>query len=290
MTAVAAPQTNRPPSDFSVESVPVRNYGQWALAAVVFILLLSYILGVATNEKLDYGVVLGNLFAGPILEGLLVTFQLTVIGMVFGTIIGVLLAIAKLSDNRVLQAVSTLYVWFFRGVPLLVLILILGNYALLSPQLGIGIPFTDIMLISVDTNSVLTTFVAAAVALAIHEGAYMAEIVRGGLLGVDEGQKEAASALGMTGSKAMRRIVLPQALRMIVPPSGNQLILLLKSSSLVSVIAGGELMTAVQDISAVNYRTIEMLFVASFWYLVIVSILSIGQRYLERRVGRGYRR
>lgn len=290
MTPVAAPQTNRPPSDFSVESVPVRNYGQWALAAVVFILLLSYILGVATNEKLDYGVVLGNLFAGPILEGLLVTFQLTVIGMVFGTIIGVLLAIAKLSDNRVLQAVSTLYVWFFRGVPLLVLILILGNYALLSPQLGIGIPFTDIMLISVDTNSVLTTFVAAAVALAIHEGAYMAEIVRGGLLGVDEGQKEAASALGMTGSKAMRRIVLPQALRMIVPPSGNQLILLLKSSSLVSVIAGGELMTAVQDISAVNYRTIEMLFVASFWYLVIVSILSIGQRYLERRVGRGYRR
>lgn len=273
-----------------IRSVPVKHYGQWATAAIAAVLLAAFLLAMARNENLDYTVVAANLFSGPILKGLLVTFQLTAVAMTFGVVIGVLLALAKLSDNRVLSALSSGYIWFFRGVPLLVLILILGNFALLFPSLGLGIPFTGVMFFEVETNAVMTTFVAAATALAIHEGAYMAEIVRGGLLGVDSGQREAAIALGMRSRLAMWRIVLPQALRMIIPPTGNQLILLLKSSSLVSVIAGGELMTAINDIAAVNYRTIEMFFVASFWYLVIVSVLSIGQHFLEARAARGYTR
>lgn len=276
--------------DMSIKAVPVRHYGQWLTAVVVTVLLGAFLMAMARNENLDYSIVAANLFAGPILHGLVVTFQLTVVAMIGGALIGVLLAVSKLSSNRVLSALATGYVWFFRGVPLLVLILIFGNFSLLFDTLGIGIPFTDIMFVEVETNAVMTTFVAAAAALAIHEGAYMAEIVRGGILGVDHGQKEAAAALGMRPGLAMFRIVLPQALRMIIPPTGNQLILLLKSSSLVSVIAGGELMTAVNDIAAVNYRTIEMFFVASFWYLVIVSVLSIGQRFVERRAGRGYNR
>jgi polar amino acid transport system permease protein len=276
--------------DMSIKAVPVRHYGQWLTAVVVTVLLGAFVMALAQNENLDYSIVAANLFAGPILRGLVVTFQLTAVAMIGGALIGVLLAVSKLSSNRVLSAIATGYVWFFRGVPLLVLILIFGNFSLLFDTLGIGIPFTDIMFVEVETNAVMTTFVAAAAALAIHEGAYMAEIVRGGILGVDHGQKEAAAALGMRPGLAMFRIVLPQALRMIIPPTGNQLILLLKSSSLVSVIAGGELMTAINDIAAVNYRTIEMFFVASFWYLVIVSVLSIAQRFVERRASRGYNR
>jgi polar amino acid transport system permease protein len=273
-----------------INAIPVRHYGQWLTAAVVAVFLAAFLVAMARNENLDYSVVTANLFAGPILKGLVVTFQLTLVSMVAGVAIGVLLALAKLSSNRVLSAIAGGYVWFFRGVPLLVLILIFGNFALLFETLGVGIPFTDIMFFEVDTNAIMTTFVAAAVALAIHEGAYMAEIVRGGLLGVDSGQKEAAVALGMPAGLAMWRIVLPQALRMIIPPTGNQLILLLKSSSLVSVIAGGELMTSIHDIAAVNYRTVEMFFVASFWYLVIVTVLGVGQRFLEARASRGYSR
>ncbi|GLB69147.1 amino acid ABC transporter permease [Arthrobacter mangrovi] len=292
MTVASAPTvTARDEAlDMSIKAVPVRHYGQWLTAVVVTVLLGAFVMALAQNENLDYSIVAANLFAGPILRGLVVTFQLTAVAMIGGVLIGVLLAVSKLSSNKVLSAIATGYVWFFRGVPLLVLILIFGNFSLLFDTLGIGIPFTDIMFVEVETNAVMTTFVAAAAALAIHEGAYMAEIVRGGILGVDHGQKEAAAALGMRPGLAMFRIVLPQALRMIIPPTGNQLILLLKSSSLVSVIAGGELMTAVHDIAAVNYRTIEMFFVASFWYLIIVSVLSIGQRFVERRAGRGYNR
>lgn len=287
---MTSPTVHRKADDLRIDAVPVRHYGQWIMAATATVLLAAFLLAMARNENLDYSVVASNLFAGSILKGLLVTFQLTAVSIAAGTIIGVLLAIAKLSHNKVLSGLASGYVWFFRGVPLLVLILIFGNFALLFETLGIGIPFTGIMFFEVETNAIMTTFVAAALALSIHEGAYMAEIVRGGILGIDEGQKEAAAALGMRSSIAMWRIVLPQALRMIIPPTGNQLILLLKSSSLVSVIAGGEIMTAINDIAAVNYRTVEMFFVASFWYLVIVSVLSIGQGFLERRAARGYTR
>jgi polar amino acid transport system permease protein len=194
----------------------------------------------------------------------------------------------KMSRNTVLGGIATGYVWLFRGVPLLVQMLVWGNFALLFPVLGIGIPFTDIMFLQVKTNSVIVPFAAACLGLALHEAAYMAEVVRGGFLAVDRGQQEAAASIGMKHATMMRRIVLPQAIRVIIPPTGNQFISLVKASSLVAVIAGGELLTAVQDISASNYRTMELLFVASFWYLVIVTVLSIGQFFLEKRASKGH--
>lgn len=276
--------------DLDQRPVPVRRWGQWITAIVVLLILAALAITLATNDKLDYSVVFQYLTADAVMQGLLVTFELTIIAMAIGVVLGVLLALCRMSHNRVLQAIAFGYIWLFRGVPLLVQLLVWGNLGLLFATLGVGIPFTDISFVQVDTNVVVTGFVAACLGLGLHEAAYMAEVVRGGILAVDPGQKEAATALGMKGSTAMTRVVLPQAMRVIIPPTGNQFISLLKASSLVSVIAGGDLVTAVQNIGAVNYRTLEMLFVATFWYLVIVSALSIGQYFLERRLGRGHNR
>ena len=273
-----------------VKSIPIKHYGQFASAVVIVVFGVSLILSLINNPNIEYSVVMEYITAEAVLRGLVVTFQLTIISMIVGTALGVLLAVARLSDNRVLQSVSGGYIWFFRGVPLLVQILIWGNFGLLFSHLGIGIPFTDIMFFQVETNSILTTFVAACLALALHEAAYMAEVVRSGILGVDEGQKEAGIALGLTSAMIMRRIILPQSMRIILPPTGNQLITLIKSSSLVSIIAGQDLMTVVTSIGATNYRVIELLFVGTFWYLVIVTVLSIGQRFLEARASRGHKR
>lgn len=270
--------------------IPVKHWGQWITAIVVALIFLGLVVTLARNEKLDYSIVWRYLTAETVLQGLWMTFAISIVGMVLGTVLGIIIALGRMSNNRVLQSISFFYVWFFRGVPLLVQILIWGNFALLFPTLGIGIPFTDIALFQIDTNAIITVFIAACLALGLHEAAYMAEVVRGGILAVDSGQREAAAALGMKGALTMRRIVLPQALRVIIPPTGNQFISLLKASSLVSVIAGGDLLTAVENIAANNYRTIEMLLVATFWYLLIVTLLSIGQYFLEKRVSRGYTR
>lgn len=287
---VAGGETNLTSGLQHAKPAPVRHYGQWILAAVVAALLVALILSIAENDNLDFSVVSKYLTAEAVLNGLLVTFQLTIVGMAVGTALGVLIALGRMSSNKVLQGISFGYIWFFRGVPLLVQLLIWGNFGLLFSELGLGIPFTNIMFFQVETNSIITGFVAACLGLALHEAAYMAEVIRGGILSVDRGQREAALALGMNGRLAMRRVVLPQAFRVIIPPTGNQFISLLKASSLVSVIAGGDLVTAVKNIGAENYRTIEMLLVATFWYLVIVSLLSVGQYFLERRASRGQSR
>ena len=179
-----------------------------------------------------------------------------------------------------------MYIWFFRGTPVLVQILFWNNISALYPSFGLGIPLGP-ELGSFDANSVITPFVAALLALGLNEGAYMAEIVRAGIISVDEGQADAASALGMTRLQTMRRIVLPQAMRVIIPPTGNETISMLKTTSLVSVIATTELLYSAQLIYSENYRTIPLLIVASLWYLIITTILSIGQYFLERRYGRG---
>ena len=272
------------------EYVPVRNTAQWVAAAVGLVILAWIVSLILVNPNLDFGTVLSNITNEMILEGLLRTFQLTIVSMLIGTVLGVLIACARISNNRLMNGLANLYIWFFRGVPLLVQILIWGNFALLFPNLGVGVPFTDVMFFDVPTNSVITVFVASILALSLHEAAYMAEVVRGGLQGVDQGQEEAAKALGMSGPRIMMRIVLPQALRMIIPPTGNQLISLLKASALVSVIAGGELMTVANDIGAISYKTLELLAVATFWYLVIVTVLSVAQKFLEKRMSRGARR
>lgn len=273
-----------------VASRPVRHYGQWLAAALVLFVGSWLILEIARNPHLDYSFFWKYITAESVLKGLGVTLALAVIGMIVGLVFGTLIAVARMSDNRVLRAVGGFYVWFTRGIPLLVQILIWGNFALLFSSLSLGIPYTDIVFVSVPTNAVLTTFVASCLALGLNESAYMAEIVRGGIIGVDKGQSEAATALGMPPRLTMRRIILPQALRLIIPPTGNQFVTLLKSSSLVAVIAGGDLMTAVNNISASNYRVLELLMVACFWYLVLVTVLSIGQHFLERRASRGHAR
>src|SRR5699024_6200285 len=220
-----------------------------------------------------------------ILDGLAITLELAVISMPIGILIGLILALCRLSSNPVTGVISWVYIWVFRGTPLLVQVLFWGNFALFYKHITLGIPFTDIVLASWSSNVIITTFVASVLALSLHEAAYMAEIIRSGIQSVSVGQHDAALALGMTPRQVMRKVVLPQALRVIVPPTGNQFINLLKMTSLVAVIAGGDLLSKVLNISAVNLKTIELLIVASLWYLLVVSITSIGQAMLERHLG-----
>jgi len=271
---------------FSVDAIPVRHPGQWVLAVVILLIAVFLAIEVYKNPNLDHPTFVQFLASPAVLEGLLVTVELTIIASVAAIAIGVVLAVMQLSKNPVLKAASWLYVWAFRATPLLVLLLVLGNFGLFFKYLGIGVPFTDIWLFRFETNDVLTGFVASILALALHEGAYMAEIIRGGILAIEGGQGEAARALGMPGRLVMRRIVLPQAMRVIIPPVGNQVIGLMKASSLVSVIAGGDLLTVTQNIYAQNYRVMELLFVATFWYFVLVTITSIGQHFIERNLAR----
>jgi polar amino acid transport system permease protein len=276
--------TPGPPDE--IEAVPVRHYGRWIAAVVVAIILAAVINSIATNSKFEWDVVGQYLGDSRILKGLVLTLELTVLAMVIGIILGVVLALMRLSANVMISSASWVYIWLFRGTPVLVQILIWFNIAALFPTIDLGIPFGP-SFIHLDANTIITPFVASMLALGLNEGAYMSEIVRAGIISVDEGQTEAAQALGMTRLQTMRRIVLPQAMRVIIPPTGNETISMLKTTSLVSVIAVSELLYSAQLIYSVNYKTIPLLLVASIWYLAVTSVLSIGQYYLERYYGRG---
>lgn len=271
--------------------LPHRQHPGWWLATVAVLGLAAAAANVAaTNPNMQWEVFARYFFSGPILQGLGMTLWLTVIAMIAGTAIGVATAVMRQSPVKVLASAAWLYTWFFRGTPLLVQIIFWYNLAILFPTLELGIPFTGLTLWSGTTNSLITPFVAASLALSLNEGAYMAEIVRGGLKSVDQGQEEAATALGMTRMKMLRRIVIPQAMRVIVPPFGNEVISMLKSSSLVSVIAMAELLYSAQLIYQQSYETIPLLMVASTWYLVLVTVLSAIQYYVERHFSRGSKR
>ncbi|HEY7904707.1 MAG TPA: amino acid ABC transporter permease [Casimicrobiaceae bacterium] len=255
--------------------VPRRRPWLWLASAVVVVLAAAVAVSIFRNPGIDHAAIVQHQFAPAILHGLRTTVILALLAGAVGVVLGTLLAVMRLSTSAILRVASFGYTWLFRGTPLLVQILIWGNLALLFTTLG---PF--------DTNAVMTPFVASVVALGLNEAAYMGEIVRAGILAVDRGQHDAAVALGMSRALAMRRIILPQALRVIIPPAGNQFISLLKATSLVSVIAGGDLLTAAENISSANLRTIELMLVATFWYLVLTSVASAGQYWLERRVAR----
>lgn len=284
MTSVTA--TDVSPDRSPLKLAPRRHYLQVAAAAVVLLLAFLLIQSLATNDNMQWSVVWQYLWNEQVGEGIVTTLVLTVLCMVMGTVLATVLAVMRLSKNRVFSTVSFAYVWFFRGTPLLVQLIFWYNLAALFPVLAVGIPFTDISA-GVSTNAVITAFVAAVLGFTLNEAAYMSEIVRAGIQSVNIGQREAALSTGMTEGQSMRRIVLPQAMRVIVPPTANQAINLLKATSLVAFIAGGDLLSAVQDIYAVNFAVIPLLVVASIWYLVIVSVASVGQYYLERWVGRG---
>ncbi len=271
-----------------IQAVPVRHPGRWISGALVLLLAVVVIRSVATNPRFQWHVVGQYLFDSRITHGALVTIELTVIAMVIGILLGIVLAVMRLSPNPLVSGASWIYVWFFRGTPVLVQLLFWEFIAALYPKLSIGIPFGGTVFHSFDANHLIKPFTAAILGLGLNEGAYMSEIVRGGLISVDEGQTEAAHALGMKRLQTLRRIVLPQAMRVILPPTGNETISMLKTTSLVVVLGSVfDLLTSATQIYSVNYKTIPLLIVASVWYLFFTTILSIGQYYVERHYARG---
>jgi polar amino acid transport system permease protein len=269
-----------------IRAVPVRRPGRWIAAAVVLVIAAAVVRSVATNPRFEWSVVGNFLFDARIMHGLVVTLELTVIAMAIGIALGVILAVMRLSPNPLVSSASSFYIWFFRGTPVLVQLLFWYNIAALYPKIALGIPFGPAF-VHADANTLITSFVAAILGLGLNEGAYMAEIVRAGIISVEEGQVDAAQSLGMTRLQTMRRIVLPQAMRVIIPPTGNETISMLKTSSLASVIVVTELLRAAESIYDVNYKTIQLLIVASVWYAACTSVLYVGQYYLERYYGRG---
>lgn len=272
------------PSD--IRAVPERHPVRWVAAVVILAAAVGFAHDLVTNPHYEWSVV-GEWFASPrILAGLANTFILTLLSMVIGILLGVVMAVMRLSANPILTGTSWAYVWFFRGTPVFVQILFWYNLSALYPHITVGIPFGP-ALFDVDANTLITPLMAALLALGLNEAAYMSEIVRAGLLAVDHGQTEASLALGLTRLRTLRYIVLPQAMRMIIPPTGNEVISMLKTTSLVSVIAYTELLYAGQLIYAVNFKVIPLLITVSIWYLLVTSVLMLLQSRLEKRFGRG---
>lgn len=274
--------------DVATAHTPFRT-GRLVLWVVVALFVVNFAWIVAKNENFGWPVVAQYFFDPTVISGLYVSLGLTVIAMVLGVILGLAIAIARMSTDRLASNFASLFIWFFRGTPLLVQLIFWYNMSTLFPQISLSIPFGP-TLASWDTNSVITPMTAAIVGLALNEAAYMAEIIRGGLLSVDRGQAETAEAFGMTKARALWRIIIPQAMRSIVPPTGNQLISMIKATSLVSVIAMADLLYSVQSIYNRTFEIIPMLLVAVIWYLLITSVLNVGQSYIEAYYGRSDRR
>ncbi|WP_380285447.1 amino acid ABC transporter permease [Kitasatospora purpeofusca] len=273
----------------TIKAVPVRHPGRWAGAAVIVVLAAMLLHALIFNPAFQWDVVKDTLQNEQILRGIVVTLELTVLSMLMGVSGGVLLAIMRLSPNPLLSGTAWFYIWVFRGTPVLVQLVFWNFLGALWPKLSIGIPFGPEFW-SESTNVLIPTFTAALLGLGLNEAAYMAEIVRGGIQSVDEGQTEAAHALGMSRAAALRRIVLPQAMRVIIPPTGNETISMLKTTSLVQVISLSELFTAGHDIYSRTFQTIPVLVAVSIYYLLMTSILTVGQYYIERHYARGANR
>ena len=271
-----------------LNAVPIRHYGRWV--ATIFLLLVAAVMvkSILTNPRFRWGVVGEYIVSAPIMDGLKLTLLLTVVAQFLGILIGIILAIMRLSSNRVLARAAWIYIWFFRGTPLLVQLIFWYNISALYPEISIGIPFGPTFWQG-NANELITPFAVAILGLALNEGAYMAEIVRGGIAGIDRGQSESAKALGMTHMQTLRRVILPQAVKVIIPPTGNQTILMLKTTSLVSVLALADLLYTAQTIYARTFETMPLLMVASLWYLGITSVLTFGQFFLERHFSEGKR-
>ncbi|SDD28287.1 amino acid ABC transporter permease [Paraburkholderia lycopersici] len=269
--------------------VPLKHHGRLVAAVVLVVVLGGFVMSMVTNPRFKWNLVAQYLTNESILNGLLTTVWLTVAAMAIGIVLGTIVALMRISDNPVLSTVASGYVFVFRGTPLLVQLIFWYNLSALYPTLTLGFPVGP-SLAHFDANKVITVYVAALLGLGLNEGAYMSEIVRSGLAAVPGGQREAAQALGLSSFRVMTRIILPQAMRVIVPPTGNQLIGMLKTTSLVSVIAMEELLYSAQLIYTTNFQTIPLLIVASTWYLVLTTVLSIGQNALERHFGKSDRR
>jgi polar amino acid transport system permease protein len=282
-----------------VKAVPVRHPGRWVAVAALAVLAAMFVHMLVTNPAFHWSFIIDNAFRPNVIEGVRTTVLLTVLAMVIGVVLGIIVAVMRLSPNPVLSGVAWLYTWFFRAVPRLVLAILFGNMGILYARVGFGLPFTrqiaDLLgvdingtIFSINANTFLTGFMAGLLALALSEGAYMAEIVRAGILSVDSGQNEAASALGMSRTQTMRRIVLPQAMRVIVPPTGNETIAMLKDTSLVAFVpVTNELFFQLEGVGSRNFLPFPMLVAACIWYLILSSFLLAAQFFIERYFSRG---
>ncbi len=286
MSDAASPISSRELAAVShLRIVPRRFYGRW-VASVIILAILAWVVMAFVEGDIAWPVVRQFFTAPAILAGLGNTLVMTVCAMALGIVLGVVFAIMYMSPNPVLRSVALFYIWFFRGTPLLLQLLIWFNLALVFPTIGIP------GLFSWRTIDIIGPFMATLLGLGMNQGAYTAEVVRGGILSVDTGQTEAAKAIGMTRLTTLRRIVLPQAMRVIIPPVGNEVISMVKLTSVASVIQYAEILRNAQTIYYANARVIELLIVAAGWYLLVVTILQVGQYFLERHFakGRGGRR
>ncbi|KRF26529.1 hypothetical protein ASG95_00015 [Phycicoccus sp. Soil803] len=265
---------------------PARTAGRVVVTLIALVLGAMFLNLLVTSPTLQWDVVAHYFTSREVIDGLIKTIELTIAAMVIGVILGIMLALMRMSRSVILTTGASAFIWLFRGTPLLVQIIFWYNLSSFIPRISLGIPFGP-SFASWDVNHIVTPLAAALLALGLNEGAYMSEIVRAGIASVEGGQMEASLVLGMTKGQAMRRIVLPQAVRIIIPPTGNQAIGMLKGTSLVSVISTPELLYSVQIIYAQTFQTIPLLLVASIWYLILTTVLSIGQYYLERHYAKG---
>jgi polar amino acid transport system permease protein len=285
-----------------IHAAPVRHPWRWVTIAVIAVLALMFLNLLIFNPAFNWPLVFQAMNQTPVIEGFWKgTILVTVLSMVFGVALGVVLAVMRLSDNPILRGVSWLYTWFFRAIPRYVLLTIMGALGVLFPAgISLGVPFDwkiihwlgltgDWRFLTVDANRLFVGIVGGVIGLAASEAAYMAEIARAGILSVDRGQMEAAQALGMSRSRAMRRVVLPQAMRVIVPPTGNETIAMLKDTSLLLAIpVGTELFFQLQAIGSRTFQVFPVLVAATLYYLIATSVMMVGQAYLEKRFGRGF--
>lgn len=287
LAASAAPERER--VDLGNERVVhTRHWFRWTLSALLIFVIAQFAWSLVTNPNYEWDQFAKYFVSEPVLLGIWYTLWLTVISAAVGFVLGTILALGRLSKSALLNSIAWTYIWFFRSVPLVVQIIVWYNLGYLYPTLGLGTPFTDdFWLVEFPTVQLISAFAAAILGLGLHEAAYAAEIIRGGLVSVDQGQHEAAAALGIPARKRLFRIILPQAARSIVPNATNEIIGLVKGTSVVFVIAIPELFYAVQVIYNRNSRVIPLLLVAVVWYTIITTILSIGQYYIERHYARG---
>jgi polar amino acid transport system permease protein len=276
----AGPEDTPPAGPEAIKAIPVRHYGRYVSAVVAIALLVSVIYAFSQGQ-INWGAIPDYFFDQRVINGVLKTLLLTALSMVIGISGGVLLSVMRLSKNPVTSSIAWFYIWFFRGTPVLVQLVVWFNLGLVFTYINLGPIYKDYW------SNFMTPLLTALLGLGLNEAAYMAEICRAGLLSVDEGQTEASQALGMSHTKTLRRIVIPQAMRVIVPPTGNEVINMLKTTSLVAVIQYSELFRVTQDIGQTSGAPVEMLFLAAAWYLLLTSVFSVGQYYLERYYARG---
>jgi polar amino acid transport system permease protein len=269
------------------KALPVGNAWRNIICGVIIVYLVAAIYDATQRKAFQWNIYLQYLFDQHVSQAALITIELTVLSMVLAAILALLLAVMRLSNNPILKWIAWGYIWIFRGTPVYVQLTLWGLLSVIYPALQLGLPFLH-PFVTFDTNGVLNFYALAVIGLGLNEAAYLAEIVRAGILSVDRGQEEASIALGMTWTATMWRIVIPQSMRVIIPPTGNEFISMLKTTSLVTAIPfTGDLFAVAQAIAARTFDPVPLLLVASTWYLAISSILSVGQYFLEKRFARG---